>query len=126
MTSHAVLYDTPESRPLMFELISGCTKFLSFSADGDENDELLPGGKEDVVLGLFAEARNEMDEKEEGDEDEGDDAEPEDDFDVAWEALDLARALYEKQQDESALVKLKLSDTFIALGDVSLETEKFD
>jgi len=110
------------------ELTSGSTKFLSFSGDGDENDNLLPGGKEDVAVDIFAEARKaaEMDEEEEGDDEEGDDAEPEDDFNAAWEVLDLARALYEKQQDESDLVKLKLADTFIALGDVSLETEKFD
>lgn len=35
--------------------------------------------------------------------------------------LDLARALFSKQQDDD-LAKLKLADTYIALGDVSLET----
>ena len=57
----------------------------------------------------------------EGEDDEG---EPEDDFNAAWEVLDLARAIYEKQKEEDGddEVKLKLADTFIALGDVSLET----
>ncbi|KAG6833229.1 hypothetical protein H0H87_009850 [Tephrocybe sp. NHM501043] len=64
----------------------------------------------------------------EGEEEEdGEDAEPEDDFNAAWEVLDLARAIYDKQKDsEDNEVKLKLADTYIALGDVSLETEKFD
>lgn len=50
--------------------------------------------------------------------------EPEDDFNAAWEVLDLARAIYDKQvqQEEDDEVRLKLADTYIALGDVSLET----
>ena len=35
--------------------------------------------------------------------------------------LDLARAIYEKQ-DQSDEVKLKLAEVFVTLGDVSLET----
>ena len=77
---------------------------------------------EDVAVDLFVEANKavEEEEKEQQEADEGD--EPEDDFNAAWEVLDLARALYEKQQDEDEEIKLKLADTFIALGDVSLET----
>lgn len=50
--------------------------------------------------------------------------EPEDDFNAAWEVLDLARAIYDKQVqlEEDDEVRLKLADTYIALGDVSLET----
>ena len=60
-------------------------------------------------------------EEEEREEGEG---EPEDDFNAAWEVLDLARAIYDKQVagDGGDEVKLKLADTYIALGDVSLET----
>ncbi|GAW05971.1 shni tpr [Lentinula edodes] len=66
-----------------------------------------------------------------GEEDDNDDedAEPEDDFNAAWEVLDLARAIYDKQHDADTSnedVALKLADCYIALGDVSLETEKFD
>ncbi|KAJ7883611.1 hypothetical protein B0H13DRAFT_2344044 [Mycena leptocephala] len=52
------------------------------------------------------------------------DAEPEDDFNAAWEVLDLARAIYAKQTEDGGDedVQLKLADTYIALGDVSLET----
>ncbi|KAI0831839.1 hypothetical protein BC628DRAFT_1415339 [Trametes gibbosa] len=101
--------------------------FLSFF--GDAEDE-VPG--EDLAVDLFAEARKAADaadaaeEQAEDDEDDGEDAEPEDDFNAAWEVLDLARAIYEKRQEESDEVKLKLAETFITLGDVSLETEKFD
>ncbi|KZT07474.1 uncharacterized protein LAESUDRAFT_651243 [Laetiporus sulphureus 93-53] len=99
-------------------------KFLSFSGDTEDNDELLPEGKEDVAVDLFAEAEKAVAEEDEREAEE-EEAEPEDDFNAAWEVLDLARAIYEREQDDDA-IKLKLADTFIALGDVSLETEKFD
>ncbi|KAM5544245.1 hypothetical protein V8D89_001905 [Ganoderma adspersum] len=93
--------------------------FLSFSGDA-----------EDEAVDLFAEAQKAVDEadssaQQEEEEDEDDEAEPEDDFNAAWEVLDLARAIYEKQ-DQSDEVKLKLAEVFVTLGDVSLETEKFD
>ncbi|KAJ3926199.1 MAG: hypothetical protein NXY57DRAFT_948380 [Lentinula lateritia] len=100
---------------------------LSFSGDAEE-------GVEDGAVDLFAEAAKEVaeaDAAEAGEEDDNDeeDAEPEDDFNAAWEVLDLARAIYDKQHDADASnedVALKLADCYIALGDVSLETEKFD
>lgn len=75
-------------------------------------------------MDLFAEAlklKAEADHGEE-DEDEEEGAEPEDDFNAAWEVLDLARAIYDKGKDDSDEVKLKLADTYITLGDISLET----
>jgi len=81
-----------------------------------------------VAVDLFEEASRavaaadaEEDPDAEG-EDDDDGVEPEDDFNAAWEVLDLARAIYEKQKDEDDEVRLKLADTYIALGDVSLET----
>lgn len=71
-------------------------------------------------------ATDEADEsKEEGDdaEENGED-EPEDDFNAAWDALDMARAYYDKQEGND--MKLKLAETYMYLGDVSLETEKFE
>lgn len=93
--------------------------FLSFSGDA-----------EDEPVDLFAEAQKAVDDMDavdaqEEEEEEDDDAEPEDDFNAAWEVLDLARAIHEKQQDESDEVKMKLADVFITLGDVSLETGAF-
>ncbi|KAJ7754264.1 hypothetical protein DFH07DRAFT_921185 [Mycena maculata] len=93
---------------------------LSFSGDGDDEGDAV-------------DLKNMADEEEAADDadaDEGGDEEPEDDFNAAWEVLDLARAIYAKQtsdgQDGDDNVRLKLADTYIALGDVSLETEKFD
>lgn len=56
------------------------------------------------------------------DDGDGDDGEPEDDFNAAWEVLELARSIYEKGKDQDDEIKLKLADTYIVLGDVSLET----
>ncbi|KAG1831381.1 hypothetical protein EV424DRAFT_1470121 [Suillus variegatus] len=92
---------------------NGKGPILSFSGDADEG------------IDLFGQAA--IAEEEEGEEDaEAEDGEPEDDFNAAWEVLELARAIYEKGKDEDDEVKMKLAETYIALGDVSLETEKFD
>ena len=85
--------------------------FLSFSGDA-----------EDEPVDLFASAQKAVEEMDATEQDEDDEAEPEDDFNAAWEVLDLARAIFEKQQDASDNVKLKLAEVFITLGDVSLET----
>lgn len=70
---------------------------------------------------MFAEVEKVTEEEEEDDPE----AEPEDDFNAAWEVLDLARAIFEKQKDESDEAKLKLADAYMSLGDVSLETGSF-
>ncbi|KAI5995402.1 hypothetical protein EDD15DRAFT_2422483 [Pisolithus albus] len=87
--------------------------FLSFSGDDDE---------EDGTPDLLAQSGKE----EEQSEEEGDEGEPEDDFNAAWDVFELARSIYDKGKDQGDEIKLKLADTYIALGDVSLETEKFD
>ncbi|KAF9446196.1 hypothetical protein P691DRAFT_709032 [Macrolepiota fuliginosa MF-IS2] len=103
------------------EVNSSNGPILSFSGDAEE---------EDPAVDLFGNAEKAAEEEEkavaaEAGEDED---EPEDDFNAAWEVLDLARAIYDKQaqQEGDDEVRLKLADTYIALGDVSLETEKFD
>ena len=68
---------------------------------------------------MFAEAEKAAEEEQ---EEEDPEAEPEDDFNAAWEVLDLARAIFEKRKDENDEAKLKLADTYMCLGDVSLET----
>ena len=52
----------------------------------------------------------------------GDEAEPEDDFNVTWEVLDLARAIYEKRMNGDDVMRLRSAGTFIMLGDIALET----
>ena len=81
---------------------------------------------EDHPVDLFGQAAA-VEEVEAEESDEEDDGEPEDDFNAAWEVLDLARAIYDKQKNENddEEVRLKLADTYIALGDVSLETGLF-
>jgi HAT1-interacting factor 1 len=76
---------------------------------------------------LFAEANKAVEAEEaaeRAEEEEQEDAndEPEDDFNAAWEILDLARSLFDKRKDEDDEIKLKLADTYVSLGDVSLET----
>jgi hypothetical protein len=85
----------------------------------------MPEGEDDVGVDLFADAVNRVAQEEAaeaGGDEEGDEAEPEDDFNAAWEVLDLARAIYDKGKDEDDEIKLKLADTYITLGDISLET----
>jgi HAT1-interacting factor 1 len=99
---------------------SGNGPILSFSGDAEDTED-------DPAVDLFSAAQNMEDADEAAAEEgeDGDDAEPEDDFNAAWEVLDLARAIYAKQSEEAADdedVRLKLADTYVALGDVSLET----
>lgn len=78
-------------------------------------------GEEDVQEFKRDDADEGSDNEEEQDDAAEDDDGPEDDFNAAWEVLDLARALYEKKGDSDE-IRLKVADTYIALGDVSLET----
>ncbi|KAH9006707.1 hypothetical protein EDB83DRAFT_2462851 [Lactarius deliciosus] len=101
-------------------------KILSFSGDAEDEEE-----DEDPAVDLFEASKPDTDaegedEAGEGDGEGEDEAEPEDDFNAAWEVLDLARAIYEKRMDGDDAVRLKVADTFIMLGDISLETEKFE
>ncbi|KAH8555351.1 hypothetical protein BGW37DRAFT_476804 [Umbelopsis sp. PMI_123] len=64
----------------------------------------------------------------EGDDEDGqaeqEEEEDGDMFNDAWDVLDIARVIYEKDSSQEA--RLKLADVYSCLGDVSLETEKFD
>ncbi|RSH93809.1 hypothetical protein EHS25_006457 [Saitozyma podzolica] len=56
--------------------------------------------------------------------------EPEDDYNAAWEVLDVARTIYArmvegKQEGEAREERLCLAECYLALGDVSCETENF-
>jgi HAT1-interacting factor 1 len=67
------------------------------------------------------ETADEEDDEEE--EEDGEDGEPaDDDFETAWDILDVARVIFEKSEDKDT--QLKLADVHLCLGDVSLETGK--
>jgi HAT1-interacting factor 1 len=76
----------------------------------------------------------EEDGEEQGEEEqapEEDDA-PEDDFNAAWEVLDVARTIYAKvveekkeKQEEYQEDDMRLADCYLFLGDVSCETGTF-
>lgn len=87
-----------------------------FEGDGDDGDEEEEGEGE--------EQEGEGDGK--GQQEEGEE-EPEDDFNAAWEVLDVARTIYTREveklaKDEGKETKLLLSECYLALGDVSCET----
>lgn len=128
----SVLGKEPESGPegeeekRMFSRVLHCISPTPFSIGsrngpilefGDEGD----GEDEDGAMDLLGESAKEP-EEESDDEEEGEEGEPEDDFNAAWEVFELARGIYEKASDGDDIIKLKLADTYIALGDVSLET----
>ncbi|KAJ1558723.1 hypothetical protein HK405_013108 [Cladochytrium tenue] len=56
--------------------------------------------------------------------DEEDEEEDESDIQIAWETLDLARTMFEKLPGRHAA--LRLADTLMALGDVSMEQGHWD
>lgn len=108
--------------------VPSCILGLTFDFTSELNAKkaskfVFEGDGEEDVLEFKQDGADEGsdDEDEQGPADEEDDDGPEDDFNAAWEVLDLARALYEKKGDSDEM-RLKVADTYIALGDVSLET----
>lgn len=126
IVDHHLADDDCSCWALVPEPAPSSNKILSFSGDPEEDGEGEEDGQgdDDPAVDLFAEASKaeaEGEEEEAGDHG-ADEAEPEDDFNAAWEVLDLARAIYEKQMDGDDEMRLKAADTFIMLGDISLET----
>ncbi|KAF7310066.1 SHNi-TPR domain-containing protein [Mycena indigotica] len=111
--------DQPEQEDEDDEPIGSGTKpILSFTGDAEDDSVDLFKAAEEAV------ATEETEQDAEGDNDE-----PEDDFNAAWEVFELARGIYHKQnegQKDDAEIQMKLAETYLALGDVSLETEKFE
>ncbi len=99
---------------------SGEGRFV-FGADGGEEDPVDLYAQAEAMLKAedekVAASEKGVAENDGGGEEE---EEPEDDFNAAWEILDLARKTYESMDGE--VNRLKLAHTYMALGDVSLET----
>ncbi|KAJ1920753.1 hypothetical protein H4219_001152 [Mycoemilia scoparia] len=104
--------------------------FRAFDEDGaDEKEgekncdepEKVAGTSKEQSNGKEAETSNGGDEGGNDNEDEDDTG---DDFSAAWEVLDVARVIQEQQPGKDA--QLKLSETLMLLGDVSMESESFE
>ncbi|TGZ79821.1 hypothetical protein EX30DRAFT_396875 [Ascodesmis nigricans] len=121
----------------------------SSAAPGSSSKEEKPAGRRGLLQ--FAGDENwDDDDEEEGDEEDGEDAEDgedslDDDFEAAWQILDLTRTLLEKQLPENLLATITtssslppitnsedqkstltlLADTHDLLGSLSLETSSF-
>jgi HAT1-interacting factor 1 len=87
-----------------------------FEGDAPIDDE------EAVELSNLPDDEEPEEQEEQEEDEEGGEDEPEDDFNAAWEVFELARMLYDQHKDDDDEIKLKLADTYLALGDVSLET----
>lgn len=91
-----------------------------FGADGGEEDPVNLFAQAEAML-KAEEVKAATSEKGEAENGAGEEEEePEDDFNAAWEILDLARKTYEGMDGD--INRLKLAHTYMALGDVSLET----
>ena len=85
---------------------------------GDEvsGDEQESGEGEEDLTG--AQIQGEVD----GESEENEQQQDEDDFGIAWEVLDTARVIYEKDTSLSSSARAsKLVDVYCALGDLSME-----
>jgi HAT1-interacting factor 1 len=88
-----------------------------FGGDGDDDDDDAEGEE-----GQGGEGEGEA-------QGEANPDEPEDDFNAAWDVLDVARTIYGRELDKPDIsdeqrktVRLALADCYLTLGDVSLET----
>ena len=122
---------TPDIAARSAEGGSGNFVFSADSASDDEVEDTAEGGAEQpeasgssAPQAAAADAEGEGgDEVEDGEEVE----EPEDDYNAAWEVLDVARTIYSKMVEgkeggEMKDERLNLAETYLALGDVSCET----
>merc|ERR1711874_246959 len=97
--------------------------------EAKEGEAVTKNGEAETKNGE-AEAKTE-DEKEAGDKEEqqAEDEEDPSNLQLAWEMLELAKVIFTKQADETkddkADVEKKLCETFLALGEVSLENENY-
>ncbi|CUS21188.1 LAQU0S02e07998g1_1 [Lachancea quebecensis] len=94
-------------------------QFSEALAEGDEAEKEDGAQQENEEVGGELPCGNEHEEGHDEDQEE----EPSE-FENAWEILELARSVYEKQPEETETLR-KLSETYDILGEISLETENF-
>ncbi|ORY96525.1 hypothetical protein BCR43DRAFT_491848 [Syncephalastrum racemosum] len=71
-----------------------------------------------------SETTDAKDEEGEEEDDEEEDDNKENDFEIAWEVMDIARVIFEKSNDRET--RLKLAEVHNYLGDLAMEEEKID
>lgn len=90
--------------------------------DGEEGDE---EGEEDGAEGDEKEGAEGEEEK----EGEGEKTEEEDEdvsnLQLAWEMLELAKVIYQRQEEGNKAMSLKSAQVFLRLGEVGLESENY-
>jgi len=95
------------------------------SQDDGEGDE--EEGEEDGAEGEEKEGAE--GEGEEGKEGEGEKTEEEDEdvsnLQLAWEMLELAKVIYQRQEEGNKAMSLKAAQVFLKLGEVGLESENY-
>lgn len=90
-------------------------RVIDFGDDVSE-DEQESGEEEEDLTG--AQIQGEAD----GESEENEQQQDEDDFGIAWEVLDTARVIYEKDTSMSSSARAsKLVDVYCSLGDLSME-----
>lgn len=104
---------------------AGSSSNLVVSADPVSDDEDAGPGDTTIVQ-EESDAEGEADGKGEDGVDE-----PEDDYNAAWEVLDVARTIYSKTVEglaerDGREERLCLAECYLSLGDVSCETGQFN
>ncbi|CDO92969.1 unnamed protein product [Kluyveromyces dobzhanskii CBS 2104] len=144
------LYQFALSRADVFGMGSNVKRQGDAEEEDDEKGQNESGSKGSGLIQFAEEEEEEEEEEEDGDDendeddedeeeegerqDDNDDDEDEehehdkDDFENAWDILELSRSCYEAKLEEhpdNKELKLKLSECYDLLGEVSLESENF-
>jgi len=122
---------------------SSPSKDKSSTKDKSENGEKSKDKKDDAAMDTDSEKKEgekdesqdedgeEEDSQEEDEEEDGEDKDGEEEDDdvsnhqLAWEILELAKVIYQKQEEGNKEMSLKTAQVFLKLGEVGLESENY-
>ena len=121
--------DSPEDPNLMFLYGRALFKLAMQRSEvlGDSGPDRVPQADEVSKNAQFQFEGDAVEDEEEYEDEEGPqqaEEQPEDDFQTAWEVLDLARVLFQKRLDaeqDSSKTRKSLADTYDLLGEIALE-----
>jgi len=99
------------------------------SQDGESQDDDAEDGEEEGDEDAAEGEEKEGAEGEEEKEGEGEKTEEEDEdvsnLQLAWEMLELAKVIYQRQEEGNKAMSLKAAQVFLKLGEVGLESENY-